>query len=113
MSKVNFPETVSFRTTSELRKDLEKMAKSRNKSLSAYLNEIIKSNIVQETKEYSDLVNKLAKLRGKDSDWVKRRLILHKTLLVSDHHHYYTEESAIDDILDEIKYVNQCLQNKI
>jgi hypothetical protein len=42
-------------------------------------------------------------VRGKDKDWVLRRMRLHRQLLISDAHHGYSERSAIRDIEEEVK----------
>jgi hypothetical protein len=54
--------------------------------------------------EFELLVINLAKIRGKDQNWIDRKLMLHKKLLISDAHHSYNEQSAIADIKEDIKY---------
>jgi len=59
---------------------------------------------VPASSEYERLVVKLAKLRGKDKEWINKQMILHRTLLISDAHHSYNEETAIEDRKEDIKY---------
>jgi len=59
---------------------------------------------VPSSNEFERLVINLAKVRGKNEDWINQRIRQHRKLLISDAHHGYNEGSAISDIKEEIRY---------
>jgi len=66
--------------------------KSRNKKASVY-NHLLSQ--VPLSGEFERLVIELAKLRGKNEDWISEKIKFHKVLLISDAHHGYNEDQAI------------------
>lgn len=105
-----YPTTVAFRTTNEFKKLLEERANQERKSVSEYLQDMIKKGIIQESPEFIKLLTQLAKLRGKGEDWIRMKTHSHRRNLVEDAHHGYCENEAINDLKEEIKSLQTRLQ---
>lgn len=97
---------IASRTGSSVCSNKCRAKKSRDKKDKLF-NQLLSQ--VPASNEFEQLVIKLARLRGKDKDWIVRRVRLHKQLLISDAHHGYSELSAIDDLKEDIKYFTKRL----
>jgi len=91
---------IATRTGSSVCSNKCRAKKSRDKKDKLF-NQLLSQ--VPTSNEFERLVVKLASVRGKDKDWIVRRVRLHRQLLISDAHHGYSEKSAISDIEEEIR----------
>lgn len=108
-----FPVTVAFRTTVELKKKLMKVARSEGWSTSELLQVIVDDYAhwnFDLSPEYTALVKEKAILLGRDHDWMRRKIMSHRRMLVWDAHHGYDERSAIEDLRESIESHREAIE---
>lgn len=102
--RLRYPVTVAFRTTEEIKGLLETQAIDQNKTVSELLQTVVTKGLSTEfLLIYRFLVDWLAEIRGRDSEWIKRKIAVHHSFMIYDAHHGYTEKEAMEVIKEEIE----------